>query len=253
VFATVRKGKDEEYLRSLNEPNLIPICPLDLSQSEDIVHAIETIKHELAERHIQGLYAIVNNAGGGEVAPIELMDIGKFRTELETRLLGPVALLQGLLPLVRDAQGRIIWIVTPSLMPIPYVSSIHACDFAVNCLARTLQIELKPWKIPIVQIRCGGVRTAGPDKSGRDLEESFQKWSPDQIKLYGEALKKEQTFLTEFDQKRTEPEKIAEVVHQALVAASPKRRYQIGYMAGVAAGLEYLPQTVVDSIMESRN
>src|SRR5215468_5998575 len=67
VFATVRKGKDEEYLQRLNEPNLIPICPLDLSRGEDIANAIAAIKRGLAERHIRGLYAIVNNAGGGEV------------------------------------------------------------------------------------------------------------------------------------------------------------------------------------------
>ena len=36
VFATVRKEIDAEDLRRLNEPNLIPICPLDRAKRERI-------------------------------------------------------------------------------------------------------------------------------------------------------------------------------------------------------------------------
>src|SRR5579859_7419102 len=82
VFATVRKAADAQNLRSLNEPNLIPVCPVDLTRLEDIAAAVETVKRELEARSIEGLYAIVNNAGGGEVAPIELMDLDKYRVEL---------------------------------------------------------------------------------------------------------------------------------------------------------------------------
>ena len=169
VFASVRKDADADSLRGLNLPTLIPICPLDLAQPESIAAAVETIQAEIAARGINGLYGIVNNAGGGGVAPIELMDLDKFRTELEARLVGPIALLQALLPAIRTAHGRIIWIATPSTIPIPYVGSIHICDFAANCVARTLQIELKRWQIPNVLVRCGGVNTSAPAKSAREL------------------------------------------------------------------------------------
>ena len=36
VFATVRKEADAESLRSLNAPNLIPVCQLDLTRLEQI-------------------------------------------------------------------------------------------------------------------------------------------------------------------------------------------------------------------------
>jgi hypothetical protein len=49
---------------------------------------------------------------------------------------------------------------TPAIVPLPYIASIHVCDFAANCLVRTLEIELKPWKIPQVMVRCGGIKTA---------------------------------------------------------------------------------------------
>jgi NAD(P)-dependent dehydrogenase (short-subunit alcohol dehydrogenase family) len=249
VFAGVRKEQDANALRALGEPNLVPLCPLDLTRLDQIQEAAEFLATELDARGIDGLYAIVNNAGAGGIAPIELMDIEGLRAELEARLIGPVALLQACLPLIRQAQGRIVWIVTPALIPIPYVASIHAADFAVNCLARTLNLELKRWNIPNILIRCGGIDTAAPGKSDRELAESFGKWPPDRLALYEESLRKERRELAEFDKKRTAPEAVAKLVERALTARRPKSRYSIGYLAGLAALLELIPQTAADAIM----
>ena len=91
VFASVRKEKDRQELLQLHEPNLIPVCPLDLTRLEDIPPVVATIQAELQRRGQAGLYALINNAGGGGVAPIELMDLDVFHKELQTRLVGAVA------------------------------------------------------------------------------------------------------------------------------------------------------------------
>jgi NADPH:quinone reductase-like Zn-dependent oxidoreductase len=104
VFATVRKEADVESLHNLNEPNLIPTYPLELTKLEHIPDVVETVKRELSLRGKEGLYAIINNAGGGFIAPVELMDLEMFRIELETRILGLVALAQAFLP--HDSQIR---------------------------------------------------------------------------------------------------------------------------------------------------
>jgi NAD(P)-dependent dehydrogenase (short-subunit alcohol dehydrogenase family) len=252
VFATVRKERDAEELRQMGIQNLVPTGLLDLTRLTDIPPVMDVVSQEMQRRGKDGLYAIVNNAGGGSIAPIELLDIAKFRLEAETRLVGPVALLQAFLPLIRRAHGRIVWIVTPALMPIPYVSSIHAYDFAANCLARTLQLELKPWSIPSIQVRCGGINTAAPAKTDGELAALFKQWPPEQLKLYAAVLEKEQSELAKFDEKRTEPEEVAKVVLKALIANKPKARYQIGYMAGVAALAEYLPQPMLDFVLSKR-
>jgi NAD(P)-dependent dehydrogenase (short-subunit alcohol dehydrogenase family) len=252
VFATVRKEADAESLRSLNEPNLVPICPLDLTRLDQVPRAIETVAGELERRGQEGLYALINNAGGGCVAPIELMDLTSFRTELETRALGSVAMVQACLPMIRQARGRIVWIVTPAIMPVPYVTSIHACDFAVNCIARTLEIELKAWKIPNIMVRCGGIKTAANSRSNAELEAAFKIWPPERSSLYEPALRRWQADMAAFDAKRTEPERVAEVVYKALCAREPRRRYSIGHMARAAAFLESLPQPLVDSILTRR-
>lgn len=252
VFATVRKEIDAANLRDLKEPNLIPICPLDLSQRDQIPAVIDTVTRELKQRNLSGLYALINNAGGGTVAPVELMNLDQFQVEVQARLIGAVALVQACLPLIRQGRGRIIWIATPATIPTPYVASIHACDFAVNCLARTLDLELKPWNIPNVLIRCGGIKTPAGLRTTADVAAILRTAPADRAPLYERRLQAWGKDMAEFDAKRTEADRVAEVVYRALSIRHPKHRYSIGYMASAAAFLEALPQSIADWILSKR-
>jgi NAD(P)-dependent dehydrogenase (short-subunit alcohol dehydrogenase family) len=253
VFATVRREADAEALRGLGEAGLVPVCPLDLSRPEQIAPAAEQVAGELRRRGQRGLYAVVNNAGGGVTAPIELMDPDVLRGELETRISGPVALLQACLPLLREAGGRIVWITTPALLPIPFVASIHVPDFAVNCLVRTLNMELSGWGIPAIMVRCGTIATASPERTARQLAGAMATWPAARLDLYRSALEALQAELGGFDEGRTPPEEVARVVCRALTSARPRLRYRVGHLAGLAATMELLPQPVVDAIMARRS
>ncbi len=249
VFATVRKDSDAEALSALGESNLVPVCPLDLSHRDHIPAVVEFVNAEIKSRNLPGLRALINNAGGGHVAPIELMDLDLFSQELQVRLVGATGLVQAFLPTIRQTPGgRIIWIVTPAIIPTPYVTSIHAADFAVNCIARTLAIELKRWAIPTVMIRCGGIQTPSVDRSMAIFRDDLQRW-PD---LYKDQLEEWADSMVAFDAKRTPAEKVAEAIHRAIKANSPRSRYSIGHMAGFAAVLESIPQTLADAILKMR-
>jgi len=252
VFATVRKEADAENLRNLKVPNLVPVCPVDLTNLDHITNAAKVVADELDRRGKKGLYALINNAGGGSPAPVEVIGLDQFQRELQTRILGSVAMVQAFLPLIRQAGGRIIWVMTPALIPTPYVASIHACDFALNCIARTLEIELKPWRIPNIMIRCGGIKTPAGLRTTTDVEAVLQKGPPERVALYEKALRRWGKDMAEFDEKRTEPERVAEMVFKALIAEDPKRRYSVGHMARLAVVLELMPQSVADWILKKR-
>jgi NAD(P)-dependent dehydrogenase (short-subunit alcohol dehydrogenase family) len=252
VFATVRKLTDAEALRSLHEPNLIPVCPLDLAKLEQIPAVAETVAAELERRKQKGLYALINNAGAGSVAPIELIDLEQLRKELEARILGAVAMIQAFLPTIRRQHGRILWVTTPAIIPTLYVTSIHACDFAVNCIARTLDLELKEWQIPVIMIRCGGIKTPAGLNTIAEVDRLLQKETSERIALYQPALQKWGKEMADFDKKRTEADEVAAVILKALGAKSPKKRYSIGYMANAATFLEKLPQPAADWILKTR-
>jgi NAD(P)-dependent dehydrogenase (short-subunit alcohol dehydrogenase family) len=252
VFATVRKEADAENLRGLGIANLVPVCPLDLADLRQVARVAGLVADELRRRGKNGLYGLVNNAGGGSPAPIELMELEEFRTELHARVLGSVAMVQTFLPLIRQAHGRIVWIMTPALIPTPYVTSIHACDFAVNCIVRTLDIELKPWSVRNIMVRCGGIRTPAGLRTTSDVEAVLATGPRDRVLLYEQALRKWAAEMAEFDRKRTEPERVAAVVVEALSAQRPKRQYAVGHMATAARLLEAMPRSLTDRILRMR-
>jgi NAD(P)-dependent dehydrogenase (short-subunit alcohol dehydrogenase family) len=180
------------------------------------------------------------------------MNLQELRTELTARVVGSVAMVQAFLPMIREAKGRLVWIVTPAIIPTPYVASIHSSDFAINCVARTLEIELKPWRIPSVMIRCGGIKTPAGLRTTSDVETNLSKAPADRSPLYEERFRAWGRDMAEFDKKRTEPEAVAKVVLKALRAEQPRRRYTIGHLAWAAAVLEALPQSAADAILKAR-
>ncbi|HUX20446.1 MAG TPA: SDR family NAD(P)-dependent oxidoreductase [Spirochaetia bacterium] len=251
VFASVRKEQDRRRLEELKIPGLSVICPLDMNRLDQIEAAAANLAEELSRQGLT-LHAFVSNAGGGAPAPIELIAPDMMNRELGARITGPIAILQRILPLLRASGGRILWISTPAIIPTPYVASIHACDFAVNCLSRTLDIELARWKIPSVMIRCGGVQTPAGLRTVEEVERLLDSADPDRLALYGSALRSWAAEMAEFDKQRIPAEEVAETVLRAVAAERPKRRYSVGHMARLAALLEALPQPIADRILKRR-
>ena len=252
VFAAVRKEADAESLRRLGLPDLIPLCPLDLTQPQQIEAAVTWLQEELQRRGLHGLDGVLHNAGGGGPAPIEMLEPVLLQTQLHIRVVGSMALTQAVLPLLRQAGGRLLWIATPALIPTPYVTGIHAADFAVACLARTLEIELKPWHIASILIRCGGIQTPAGARTISDIETLLQKDVLGKADLYASALQKWLTDMAEFDAHRTPPERVAEVVYRAFTASRPRHRYAVGHLAMAAAFLEALPAPLCDALLKAR-
>lgn len=253
VLATVRKQADADRLKEHGINRLIPLYPLDLTEPRQIEEIAAHVKHGISAGQLPPLYAIINVAGGGQIAPIELMNVDAYRLELEKRLVGPIVLLQELLPLLRATRGRIVWIATPGLLPLPYVTDIHAPDFAVNYLARTLNLELLPDGIRNTLIRCGGISTPSPERSEKQLDDMLHQWPEKRFAIYKNRLLKLQKELAHFGIKRTAPEKVALTVEKALLAKHPRTKYQVGYMSRLGAVMENLPQSWADWIMEKRN
>lgn len=228
VFATTRNVSDAKIIHDPHKENLIPISPLDLTQREEIRAAVDSIKSNLLSRGCDGLYGIVSNAGGGSIAPLELMDMSIMEKELKARVLGPAILVQLLLPEIRRAGGRLLWITTPSLVPVPYKSSIHVPEFATHGLARTFRIELSPWRVPSIMIACGGVKTRAVTRMDLELSQNLEAWSKEQLGRYGTALKAVLVRDSKIAAMGINPQKVAKTVETALRSKKPKSVYKVG-------------------------
>lgn len=251
VLGTVRKEDDRRELLDLGLPKLVPLL-YDLNHREELPGLVARVEAELENRGEEGLFALINNAGGSMVGPIELADTNELSRQFDARVVGSISLVQAFLPAIRRGRGRILWIATPGLMPTPWVAGIHAADFAVNCLARTLSLELGREGPPVILVRRGGIKTRAGMATRKDLEAGLAKVGPDGRARYEKRLERWLASMEAFDGKRSEAALVGELVGRILREDRPKSRYRVGYLAAAAALLESLPQVLTDRILAAR-
>ena len=247
VFAGVRKQADAESLRAAGSERLEPLT-IDVADES----SVETATSEVTERVGEGgLAALVNNAGIGLGGPVELLSLEDLRRQLEVNLVGQVAVTQALIPLLRRAKGRIVFMSSVGgRLSIPYMSPYHMSKWGVEALADGLRIELRPWGIEVVLIEPGSIATAMWDKAQDEAAGVIERMDAEGRALYGENVAALQASAQQEAARGIAPERVAEVVAKALTARRPKTRYLVGRDAKVNARVRRLvPDRVFDRLL----
>jgi NAD(P)-dependent dehydrogenase (short-subunit alcohol dehydrogenase family) len=96
VAATARNVNDLADLRQKYGDQVLPL-PLDVTDEAQAQEAVQTTIKTFGK-----LDVLVNNAGYGNVAPIEDTSIEDFRAQIETNLFGVIILTKAVLPYFRE-------------------------------------------------------------------------------------------------------------------------------------------------------
>lgn len=250
VFAGIRNPDDGEELRQHASERFIPLI-IDVSIPEQIAAAAEQVQRIVGD---SGLYGLVNNAGVATAAPLEFLPIDEFRRQLEVNVVGQLAVTQALLPLIRPAKGRIVNISSVGgRVAGGIIGAYHASKFALEAVTDTLRQELKPWGIEVICIEPGAIATPIWETSAAAGDKLLARMSPKVNELYGAALDKMRAASAEMAQNGLPPQKVAEVIEQALTARRPKTRYLVGRDARIGATvIARLPDRLRDRLMAAR-
>jgi NAD(P)-dependent dehydrogenase (short-subunit alcohol dehydrogenase family) len=243
VLAGVRSPQDAAALADAKLPNLEPVL-LDVTSDENVSQVVADITASCPE----GLYAVVNNAGVGLPAALELSTLEEVRQLLEVNTIAPLRIIQNCLPLLRKGRGRVINMSSMNgTMALPMVGAYSASKFALEALSDTLRVELRPWQIPVTLIRPGQVRTSIFDKA-RDSLRQRQQAIPEALKSgYGIMYSQAAQFNERGAKSLTSPEKVASVILRALTAKHPRPRYHVGLDAhGMRLANTIIPQRLID-------
>jgi NAD(P)-dependent dehydrogenase (short-subunit alcohol dehydrogenase family) len=108
------------------------------------------------------LTALVNNAGYGQMGPLEWIGTDQLRAQFETNVLGLHAVTRAFLPLIRrhagPGEGRIVQVASVfGRMSVPMAGAYCASKHAVVALAETLRLE-EPG-IPVILVEPGAIRS----------------------------------------------------------------------------------------------
>ena len=217
VYAGARKERD---LAALDAIENIQSIRLDVTVQTEIDTAVQTVINEN-----RGLYAIVNNAGVGLMAPLVELEEKDLDFIFDVNVYGPYRITKAFTPLLIESKGRVINIgsiagVQTRSFYGPYSMSKHALEAFTD----TLAIELEKFDIKVSIIDPGGFNSdIGKNiykrlqAKGLDIENSLYKeeWRDNWVLAGGDlSMMKGPGFI------------VTKVEH-ALFDAHPQQRYMV--------------------------
>lgn len=191
----------------------------------DLGHTDQAIAlAEKALSHFGQVDVLVNNAGYGQMGPLELVPISACQRQFAVNLLGPLALTQALIPQMRDrGSGQIINVSSlGGRLAFPIGGLYSASKFALEALSDVLRMELQPFNIRVSVVEPGPVSTEFISVAGEQMKQGipYPEATP-----YRAALEK----LTHLEQQTSAnawtSEQVAHVMIKAMTARRPRSRY----------------------------
>jgi NAD(P)-dependent dehydrogenase (short-subunit alcohol dehydrogenase family) len=237
VFAGVRREEDADSLRQAGSERISPLI-LDVTDPAQIAAAAE-----VAGAESDGLAGLVNNAGVAIPGPLETIPIDEFRRQIEVNLIAQVAVTQAMLPAVRRARGRIVFISSiGGRMAFPFTGAYHAAKFGIEAVGDVFRQELRSWGIRVAIVEPGSIDTPIWERGERISDEHAD---PRRESLYGQAIEKYREVIRQTAERGISPEKVAGRIEHALSADRPRSRYLVGIDAKVQARVRPLVPTPV--------
>jgi NAD(P)-dependent dehydrogenase (short-subunit alcohol dehydrogenase family) len=245
VFAGVRDPAAGESLREAASDRLMPVT-IDVTVAEQIAAAAELVEREAPD----GLDGLVNNAGIAVPGPLETIPLDDFRRQIEVNLTAYVAVTQAMLPSIRKAEGRLVFLSSiGGRVAFPFGGPYHASKFATEAIGDVFRQELRPWGIKVAIIEPGSIDTPIWDRGQRKSEEIEAK-APRTNLLYGAAIEKFRKVIEDTAERGIPPEKVADAISHALESNRPKARYLVGLDAKVQARIKpFIPTSLFDKIV----
>ncbi|MGD1056860.1 MAG: SDR family oxidoreductase [Solirubrobacteraceae bacterium] len=252
VLAGVRDPAAGERLLAESTPpgKVIPL-QLEVTDSLQIAQAVARVEQESAHGGASvsgGLDALVNNAGIGVGGPLELVSQEDLRRQFDVNVLAQVAVTQALLPALRRAHGRIVFVSSiggrvAMAFTAPYAASKHALE----AFGDALRVELRTSNIQVALVEPGSVATPIWDKAR--VEAESVSIPPELQAEYGKVPAAMSKVLADTARRGVAPELVAETIERALTARRMKSRYVVGRDAkAMLIARRLLPDHVFDMV-----
>lgn len=226
----------------------VRVVPLDVTDPESVAAAAKRIEGE-----VDGLAAVVNNAGVIVQGPIELVPADEWRRQLEVNTLGPASVIREFLPLLRSGTaprtpGRILNVsAATGRVAMPLLGALSASKAGLEALSNALRLELAPWKIPVVVIEPGTTETEIFARAGIAADAALRRADRSRVDLYRAHLAAYEKAMTRF--KPGPVDKVAEVIVRAVESRRPRRRYAVAEARTFGAVLPNLPAPLRDRLL----
>jgi NAD(P)-dependent dehydrogenase (short-subunit alcohol dehydrogenase family) len=244
VLAGVRDpAVGEQLVAAAGGGRVIPLS-LDVTDAAQVAQAAERVRAETGG----GLDALVNNAGIGVGGPLELISAEDLRRQFDVNVFAQVAVTQALLPALRSARGRIVFVSSiggrvAMAFTAPYAGSKHA----IEAFGDALRVELRSSGVQVALVEPGSVATPIWDKSRAEADRVVI--PPELQQQYGHVPAAMDKVMVDTGRRGVPPEQVADTIERALSASRMKARYVVGRDAhAMLMAKRLLPTRVFDAL-----
>jgi NAD(P)-dependent dehydrogenase (short-subunit alcohol dehydrogenase family) len=228
VFAGMRNLDKARALRAAAAEASLPIelIPLDVTSAASVRRAFEAVSgHGPVD-------VLVNNAGVGGAAPLELTPEDEHRLMFETNYFGAVRCLQAVLPVMRERRRGAIVNVTSAagLVATPNQIAYSASKWALECAGEALAHEVRRFGIRVMNVEPGVVMTNIFENSAAATR--YDKTSP-----YQPVMRRNGKLFAAGFRDPSQPDEVAETILAAITSDAYRLRWPVGKDAfGLAQG-----------------
>jgi NAD(P)-dependent dehydrogenase (short-subunit alcohol dehydrogenase family) len=216
VALTARNpGAIEDLAKSYPDTSLA--LALDVTDDAQRLKAVDS-----AVKRFGGIDVLVNNAGHGYRAAVEEASDDQVRELFATNFFGPVALIQEVLPSMRERRtGTIVAISSGGVRSCPIGAGHYvATKAALEALTTSLGKELEPLGITVMTVEPGAFRT-DYKRSLTQVRQAIDAYRDTVGVRRGEDL-------TEHDSQPGDPARAAEAIVTAVRSPTPPRLLVLG-------------------------
>lgn len=220
VLAARQKEKLEQVANQCRQAQgEVLVVPTDLAQVEQTT----ALAHQALDYYGR-VDVLVNNAGYGQMGPLELLSPQPAQEQMAVNFHAPITLCQALIPAMRAyGGGRIINISSlGGKIPFPMGGLYSASKFALEAASDVLRMELKAFNIKVIVIEFGPVATEFFDVARNKVQTSIPQ---PEATPYRAAFAKVMNMEEQTKSLCWDAQKAAQVIVQALQATHPKPRY----------------------------
>ena len=244
VLAGVRRGIDADTLRAAN---LEPVL-LDITNEAEIAALVVRIINDPERRPLR---ALVNNAGIGVNAPVEVLPLSDWRRLFDVNLFGQVAMMQALLPALIQSHGSIVNISSVGGKVAmatygPYAGS----KFALEAVSDALRREIEPLGVKVIVVEPGAVTTDMLGRVAVTGERIISAMTIEQRSRYATLMHSVISQARAAVPKGVPAEEAGRVIADAIATKRPRTRYTVGHDAAMIVRLtRYLSDRMLDSLL----
>ena len=239
VLATARSPESLEDLNS----EKIRTAQLDVTDPASIERAVNGALDLFGRIDI-----VVNNAGYGLIGPVAELDLDELRTQLETNVVGVVAVIRAVVPqMVERGSGRIVNIGSVSgVTATPFSGAYCASKAAVHLISDSLRMELAPFGIRVITVQPGAVESRFGERAEVGVER-FKEGS-----LYSQVFDSIEARAGASQVGSMPAEDFARLLVGAVTAASPPAIFRAGNHSVRLPAMALLPAGFRDWIFSRR-